>query len=527
MCKKGLSITRIISLKRFISLFLCVILILSIVGCQSSGEKASEGEKSVTSSAEKDNKSNDSSTEKTIVKLTMLTSAATNQPAKDQDIILKELKKQLMEYNIDLDVNTLTDYSNQLNVRIAGGNIPDIFSAGKIEYVEFAKQGILLQLDPYMNNLPSVLKNYSEDIINQAKVDGKMYGISKRPYVNYDLLFVRKDWLDKLGLEVPKTLDEFYNVAVAFRENDPDGNGQKDTYGFSTGGQGIRGFSPIFGAYGTTTPTNIYVVDNTLKYSTTEPMFKEALAYIKKFIDSGAVDPEFLVNTTEVGRQKMFMGQVGMAYFQWSEMTKPPFGDQLKEADPNAEWIYIEPLEGPGGKYLTSTSKAVGSFLCFSSALEKDRQKLEAALKFADLITEGPIHNLLCYGIENKHHKVENGKIVALPEIGEVSYSWVYQLTGRNEMEYLIAKYPICENEIIYAATAPMIETLNGYIINPEGFNYGDLSKYESDEVIKFIYGQKDFSEYDKFIETCYSAYNLSLYLEEAEKQLKQFGILK
>ena len=72
--------------------------------------------------------------------------------------------------------------------------------------------------------------------------DGKIYGVFNK-FEGGTLPTVRQDWMEKLNLEEPKTLDDFYNVFKAFKEQDPDGNGKDDTYGLSTAGlYDIQGF---------------------------------------------------------------------------------------------------------------------------------------------------------------------------------------------------------------------------------------------------------------------------------------------
>ena len=98
----------------------------------------------------------------------------------------------------------------------------------------------------------------------KGMVNGKIVALSKRPFIKPHSLWARKDWLDALGLEVPKTLEDLVNVSVAFTKQDPDGNGVDDTYGFTApgmtaaGSQGLFGLSPVFGAFGTTQEGQFY-----------------------------------------------------------------------------------------------------------------------------------------------------------------------------------------------------------------------------------------------------------------------------
>src|SRR4030042_2784638 len=90
-------------------------------------------------------------------------------------------------------------------------------------------------------------------------IDGKMYGLPDPGQIPpTDGLVIRKDWLDKLGLAMPKTMDELIEVARKFTNDDPDGNGKNDTYGFGAypdmagvpeNGPGRR-FAYMLGAYG-------------------------------------------------------------------------------------------------------------------------------------------------------------------------------------------------------------------------------------------------------------------------------------
>ena len=75
----------------------------------------------------------------------------------------------------------------------------------------------LAQTDPTVNH--------------NTSIDGKVYGVYRSRELGRAGVSIRKDWLDKLGLEQPKTIDDFYNVLKAFKEQDPDGNGANDTYG--------------------------------------------------------------------------------------------------------------------------------------------------------------------------------------------------------------------------------------------------------------------------------------------------------
>lgn len=114
------------------------------------------------------------------------------------------------------------------------------------------------------------------------------------------MLWIRRDWIEKLGLEMPKTMEELYNVMLAFRDQDPDGNGQADTIGMvlhnnflSAGFGDAVGLFDGFGAY----PT-IWVDDGTgkLRYGSTMEESRQALDYLAKMYQEGLVDQDFSSN---------------------------------------------------------------------------------------------------------------------------------------------------------------------------------------------------------------------------------------
>lgn len=148
-------------------------------------------------------------------------------PSPDQDIIKQEIDKAI---NTDLNLTVYAsqdDYKNQLNVRMASANFPDLFSVDRQQLKQFSEQGLLLDLTPYMDKLKPVKDFIGEESLKKGTMNGKVFAVAKTPTIPYDTYFIRKDWLDKLGMQVPKTTDELLEVAKAFADKDPDGNGKR------------------------------------------------------------------------------------------------------------------------------------------------------------------------------------------------------------------------------------------------------------------------------------------------------------
>lgn len=156
------------------------------------------------------------------------------------------------------------DYTQKLTMAIASNELPDLMDLPPEEFSELANAGMLADItDSYEKDASDLLKQTIEVDggiqLASAKVDGKLYGLPQLSAADgtCDLLWIRTDWLENLGLKAPTTMDELIEVAKAFRYNDPDGNGQDDTWGIgfqkaivSEDGASPGSYEGFFAAYG-------------------------------------------------------------------------------------------------------------------------------------------------------------------------------------------------------------------------------------------------------------------------------------
>ncbi|SDC93058.1 putative aldouronate transport system substrate-binding protein [Paenibacillus sp. UNCCL117] len=450
-------------------------------------------------------------------------------PAPDQDQIKQELDKALgIEMNLTVYASG-DDYKNQLNVRMASGNFPDMFAVDRAQLKQYAEQGLLLDLTPYKDKLKTTIDFIGEDSIKKGSLNNKFYAVAKAPNIPYNTFWVRKDWLDKVGMKPPTTIDELLEVSKAFAEKDPDGNGKKDTFGI-TGGK-LGAFNPIFGSFGVGSPNNFYEKDGKVVNAFYDPAFKDALAFIKKIIDTGSVDPELLSNnSTPQYQQKGIKGQAGIMWIDWPNVTKDEFAAQIKAVNPNAEWIQLPALQGPGGQFEASYDIGGNSGLyAIPKSLEKTPEKLNKVIELLNYVsTKDTGSALVQFGIKGKHYNVENGKVVPTELMAkEMNYSWLYQFTGRPEMEYLFVKFAKQAPFIEFANKQPRIKALNGFVDNPNGYNSADALRYIDEELAKFVYGKRPLTEYDAFLKTLETSMNYKVYVDAGMKQLADLGFGK
>jgi putative aldouronate transport system substrate-binding protein len=454
-------------------------------------------------------------------------------PASNEDFILKALNEKL---NMKLNFNVAaTEYEQQLNVKIAGGSAPDMFAVSKTQLQNYAEQNLLLNLDDYLDRMPNVKSKLTADDLNKGRVDGVLYAIPKRAYLPMSTYWIRKDWLDKVGLQAPKTVEEFKAVAGAFTEGDPDGNGKKDTYGITGSGFGSPDavnapstFDPVFAAFGVATPGQFQLKDGDVAYSTALPEMKEALSFIHGLVSSGYVDPEFMTNKGLKHQEKAFMGQAGIVFLNWGEMVKDNYVEQYKAINPNAEWMQLPALTGPGGTFQGSFDiGSTGGRYVMPASLAKEPEKLDKVLEYLDYVTGDEGSKLVMYGIEGEHYNLEGGKVVATDRVSETSYAFNHQLTGRDELNYLKTKFDKQQSYISFAAEEPRITTYNEFVPIPEGVSINDKNRYETEEITKFIYGQRSFDEFPSFVDKLMNDFEVTTYLEEAKTVLGELGYVK
>ncbi|MBO9609493.1 MAG: extracellular solute-binding protein [Paenibacillaceae bacterium] len=455
------------------------------------------------------------------VKFTAYIQGGGGNPPQDKDPIIQQLNKDL---NMVMDFNIgVTDYSQVLTAKITGGTPPDLFSVNKSTLKQFADQNLLLDLGPYLDKMPNVKKAYTDSDLNRGKYNGKVYSLDKRQTIPMATYWIRADWLKKVGLEQPKTLEEFKNVLIAFTEKDPDGNGKKDTYGLT--GADLPAFSGIFSAFGVANPGNWMIRDNKVVYTTTDPKMKDAVAYIADLIKAGVVDPEVLTNQNPT--DKVFKGQAGVIYINWSSMITDAITKTWKAINPNAEWAQLGALTGPGGKFQGHWD--IGNtqgLIALSKSLEKQPDKLNKVLEYLNYITDpGKGQLTVNYGVEGTHYKLENGKVVALPAMSELGYAYQEQLTGRSEMDYLKTKFVNQGAYIDFAMNQPRIQIYSQFVPAPSGTVADD--RYEYEELVKFLYNKRPLAEWDDYVKTMNAKFAIETRTADAQKLLKDLGYVK
>jgi putative aldouronate transport system substrate-binding protein len=236
------------------------------------------------------------------------------------------------------------------------------------------------------------------------KPDGKIYDFSRITGLSSNhVLLVRQDWLDKLKLTAPATVEDFYNVAKAFTENDPDGNGKKDTLGTN--------ISHITGAVihimFDSTFVNLdynqipYRFDANGKLINGFQHTKEAVDFKKRLFDGGFVDKDWVTDKNgEKAKQDWLNGKIGM-YAANKGGYDLALYEALKKNNANAQVVAIPVPEGPYGKFSAAQDAPVQP----TASVNSTAKDPEAVMKFVDWMSTESVLTTLKFGLEGVHWK--------------------------------------------------------------------------------------------------------------------------
>lgn len=440
--------------------------------------------------------------------------------------------------DLQLTIYPVSDeYNNAIALRMAAGNPPDILMAGtgdsKALLATFANEGLLYDLtDAYENELAPVKAYLGEDSLTYGRVDGRNYGIpspKSSTTLSYYSLWVRKDWLDKLGMEIPDTVEDVKAVALAFISDDPDGNGKNDTVGLS--GSLFTTFSPVFGAYGVGTPGSFYEKDGKLTFSYFDEDMPDALAAIADLNAAGAVDPEvFAALAPAYLRDKAIQGKTGLVYISWSELVKDDYLAQMRAIDPAVEWVQVRNFSGPAAATYDGIQDIGAPTSMYALSADISEEKRAKVFELLNFLASEEGSMLVKYGIEGVNYEMVDGAPRRLSEtsFSDIGHVWLYQLLGRApESEYLSVRFPNQQANIEFVDAQPRIYSLNGFVDEMEGYTLSDAKQYADEEIVKFITGLRPLSEYEAFLDTLNDVFGYEAYMKYAEDTLRGQGVIK
>ncbi|MCM3629856.1 extracellular solute-binding protein [Paenibacillus glycanilyticus] len=282
-------------------------------------------------------------------------------------------------------------YGQKLGASIASGNIPDVVQVNAQQLRELSNAGLIQDLTQIYGKYASpltqkVLSEEGDGPFETATIDGKLMGIpqTSSSIEDADLLWIRTDWLKRLGLKPPKTMDDLLAISKAFTERDPDRNGKNDTYGIAATkylGDPVMGLVDLMAGYNAF--PNIWIKDKQgkLVYGGIQPEVKTALKVIQDMYSEGQLDPEFALKDGEKAGKMITAGKIGMIYGeQWASFLV----QTNRDMDPNADWQAYPIVSATGQASKVPLKFSTNTFF----AIKKGYEHPEAIVKLFNLHLE-------------------------------------------------------------------------------------------------------------------------------------------
>lgn len=482
-------------MKKRVAAFMLILSLMLMTGCMKSGEKEK-------------------------VKLTwyMLT--------EDVDLYNGLKGVEVIEDATGVDVVFQSPPSNSedaYKMMVISGELPDVilwqYSASTDRMYE---EGLIIDLtDLIAEHAPNLTRIFNERPELRKEVetaDGRIYYF---PSINPMLtmedicrrttagLIIRKDWLDKLGLSVPNTVDEWYEVLTAFKTRDPNGNGVQDEIPFD--GWGLPYFAASYGVL------NRFCVkpDGTVVYGPMEQEYKAYLETMNKWYSEGLLGSNCLIHS-EAWKVENIVNNLTGAFAGMDNAWRHYLPD-LQENVADAMFAPVPWALNSNGVRYTFRTETAGHMFKMVTTITSDCKDPVAAVKFIDYMYSQEGADLLTWGIEGKTYVVENGKKKLTDYALEVADDGYLVLH-----HYAIghAAFPKYDGESVVLATYPeeqivaettWADSSNALVYPPyislsledkafcDGV-MGDVNNYITEMEIKFITGEEPLSNFDNYV---------------------------
>lgn len=376
-----------------------------------------------------------------------------------------------LEYfqNLEKETNVIIEWSmaaseawsEKKSLLFAGSELPDAFYGQGVltdtDIIKYGSQGILIPLndliDEYAPNLKAVLDANPDYRKQITAPDGNIYALPTINEMNpttYDKLFINKNWLDQLGMEVPETTEEFETVLQAFKDNDMNGNGNASdeipfTFRYNSNDPYNRqqGIQSMFGTFGQLDDIYHFVVeDGKVVYTPTQDGYRDAMNWFGSLYQKGLIDKEVFTHDANVYASKIQNPEklVG-AFMGWSGNST---------AGPNKEdYVAMAPLKQEDGSQIWRTvNMDIMSRNAF--AITNQAKNPEILIRWIDQSYEPETSLEICQGLLGRAlEKTENGGYRQMkPKEGELLDTMIHDYSPGNSGVFAVTQEMVDKLEL-------------------------------------------------------------------------------
>lgn len=423
---------------------------------------------------------------------------------------------------LEIEAPAPSSYNDKLQITMASGDLPDIIYMFQTDnnFDTWAKNGLLLPLDDKIDQYPNLKDNITDELWSLVKAPstGKISAVPKPNTISHWGYVVNEAWLEKLNMEAPTTLDEFYELAKAVATQDPDGNGTADTFILSpsqqsTAGASVWGEFFLMSAFGLQQYDNRPDVDGQYKPKEQFEGYYPYLTFMRKLYEEKLMDPEFFINKSGESGDKFMQNRIAI-FSGHDGSAKGLFGKVATETV-ISDYGYYAPLAdqttGEVVQYVPPT-------MWGSWAISADSKVADKALELLDFgnSEEGwLLTNLGKEGVHYESYDPATKELVRTDEQSEkcraeLSSYTPFTVTWHSQPAYIslcdtrekLAKYNSELERYMTVVKEENVPTVNSPKYIALTANNPDLFKKRDQMEIQYVTGEISLDELKSFIET-------------------------
>ncbi|GIN58470.1 ABC transporter substrate-binding protein [Lederbergia ruris] len=483
------------------------------------------------------------------IELTFFTGKASSNGDKFEETLVWSEYAKKSGIDVNFELVPFESLEEKRNLALSSGDYPDGFYSARVSSADlskYGKQGVFIPLDDlidqYAPNLKKLMEKYPDIKKGLTMPDGHIYSFPTfydpnfLPMLIGTPLWVKEEWLEKLDMKEPETLEEFYEYLKAVKETDLNGNGEKDEIPFSAAGTGAL-LDQLKGAWGLGNRglghkyIDVDPETNELRFFRIDEKYKELLEYVNKLYKEGLIDQEIFTQESTQVYAKGADNRIGATII-------PNPSAQMNDDG----YIGLGALKGPSGDQLYTHLKVpmvwVGSFV-----ITDKNPYPEASVRWMDYFYSDEGATFYFMGKEGEtYEKSDDGTLQYTKEITDNPQGLTLDQALAKNFTWLGGSYPgyVKPDWFNGSETLPnsmdagekaepnaVKELWNSFNFTDEENRFlqsegSDLQTYITEMEAKFISGEESFDGWEKYVDRV-KQLNLDKYMEVQNEAYKRY----